>query len=356
VNAPPSTGSTDLPLFAVKGRDTAGLSARQSRIRAALGLPADGLLGGAKLKGLVEVDFMGPTAGGDLSLPAARLRHVWVSASWKELANLSVTVGQTWGVFTGPWFATSLAHLAVPRFGGAGFLFRRAPQVRLSVESAGPFVVAAQVAALAPYDNRTSAGVLVGERSGMPDGEARVAFAYRSGGKNWLELGLSGHYGREVYALDAPARDQTIESWGAAVDAHLELPALLVQGGAFLGQALGVMNTVAPEVRFTTTATTPAQTIDVSPIRNRGWWVQGVFFPQAIAQVLLGYGIEEPELGDLPTTATTVNRNQQLSGGVILALTSRWRVSVESTWFVTNTQDRFERNATQVEVGSLYAF
>jgi hypothetical protein len=357
VNASGGTaaGSTDLPLFAVKGRDTAGLSARQSRLRAAVAMPADGLLEGARLKGLAEVDFMGSFTSDDPSLPAVRLRHAWVAASWK---NLTLTVGQTWGVFTGPYFATSLAHLAIPRFGGAGFLFRRAPQVRVSAETSGPLALSVQLAALAPYDKTRSGSpsVFVGERSGIPDAEGRVAIALKPGGKPLLEVGGSGHYGQLVYFLDGAAKDETIESWGASVDARLEVPYLTVVGAAWLGEALGVFNTIAPEVRFTTNTATPAQAIDVSPVRNRGFWVQGTVFAGAPVQLVLGYGVEEPELEDLPTTATVINRNQQTSAGAIVALTKRWKVSVESTWFVTNTQDRFERNSTQVEVGSLYSF
>lgn len=353
------TGSTDLPLFAVQGRDTAGVSVRQSRIRAAVGLPTDGLLRGASAKGLVEVDFMGPLASDDASLPAVRLRHAWMAVTWKELANLTFTAGQTWSLFGGPNVALSLAHVAVPRFAGAGYLYRRAPQLRLGTETSGPVVLSAQVAALAPYDRPKSAGVLVGERSGFPDVEGRVAVAVRPGGEPLLEVGASGRYGREVYLLDGAGRDETVEGWGASVDARVELPHLTVMGAGFIGTALGAYQSVAPEVRFTTDGAVAAATpknLAVSAVRSMGLWVQGVVTPIPVLQGFVGYGIEEPREADLPATATVVNRNQQVSGGAILSLTSRWRVSTEVTWYLTNTQDWFRRNSTQVELGSLYAF
>jgi hypothetical protein len=349
-----ATGSTDLPTYAVNAHDTAGLSARQSRIRAAVGMPADGLLEGAKLRGLVEVDFMGPLGSDDPSLPAVRLRHAYLAASWR---NFGLTVGQTWGLFTGPYFATSLAHLAVPRFGGAGFLYRRAPQIRVSAETSGPLVLSVQLAALAPYDKAKSQNQLVGERSGVPDGEGRVSLAYRTGGRTWVDVGASGHYGRETWFLDGAAQDKTIESWGGSVDARIDVPYLTVSGAAFVGQALGVYATVAPEVRFTSDST--GKTTDVNPVRTMGFWAQAVLTPVAPLQLVAGYGIEEPKLEDLPvgpTPATIINRNQQVSGGAIVALTKAWRVSLEGTWFVTNTQDQFQRNSTQLEVGSLYEF
>jgi hypothetical protein len=372
---PTATGTTDLPLYATPtGTDAAGLSARQSRLRAGVTLPTDGLLGGAKLKGLVEMDFMGPLASDDHSLPAARLRHAWVAATWKEQANLTLLVGQSWGVFTGPHFAVSLAHLAVPRFGGAGFLYRRAPQLRVAAEGNGPVALSIQLAALAPYDKAKSGvgnDVLVGERSGIPDLEGRLALLVKPGGKALLELGVSGHYGEELYYLDGTASDARVKSWGAAADLRFDLPYVTVVGGAWYGDALGVMNPIAKEVRFTLAS---GKNVAVDGVTNMGGWAQLILTPVAGLQLVGGYGIENPEVDDLPFTSPTdpndpaavaaanaanakvVNRNQQVSGGILVNLTSKWRVSTEVTWFVTNTQDRFERNATQVELGSLYAF
>lgn len=361
---PASSGSTDLPLFANADRDAAGVSARQSRLRASITLPADGLLSGARLKGLAEVDFMGPLAGDDPSLPAVRLRHAWVAASWKQAANLTVLAGQSWGVFTGPHFATSLSHLAVPRFGGAGFLYRRAPQVRLSAEGSGLLAPSIQLAALAPYDKTKSANVLVGERSAVPDLEGRAALALRPGGKQVLEMGFSGRYGEEVYFLDGPARDETIESWGLAADVKLEVPYLTAVGGAWMGEALGVYASIAPEVRFTTNGVTGAgaRNVAVDPVRTKGFWGQGIVTPFAGVQLVGGYGLEQPEADDLPLStdaaanAKVVRRNEQVSGALIVNLTSRWRVSGEVTRFFTTTQDRVERDATLVQMGTLYAF
>jgi hypothetical protein len=373
---PTATGTTDLPLYVPPtGSDAAGLSVRQSRLRAAVTLPTDGLLHGAKLKGLVEMDFMGPLASaGDHSLPAVRLRHAWVAAIWKEQANLTLLVGQNWGVFTGPHFAVSLAHLAVPRFGGAGFLYRRAPQVRVAAEGSGPVALSVQLAALAPYDKATSGvgnDVIVGERSGIPDFEGRVALLVKPGGKPLLELGVSGHYGEELYFLDGTGKDGRVKSWGAAADLRFDLPYVTVVGGAWYGDALGVMNPIAKEVRFTTTS---GKNVAVDAVTNMGGWAQLILTPVTGLQLVAGYGIENPEVDDLPFTVPTdpndpaavaaanaanakvVNRNQQVSGGILVNLTSKWRVSTEVTWFVTNTQDRFERNATQLEIGSLYAF
>ena len=142
--------ANDLPRYAKGGpsdEEALGLGVRQSRLRLNIGIPSEGLLLDAKLKGLVELDFMGGNAVGtdDPSLPLVRLRHAWVSAAWPRLGNLSVLVGQTWGIVGGPYFAQSLSHLATPRFAGAGFLYRRAPQIRVSGDVGQTFGVAYQV-------------------------------------------------------------------------------------------------------------------------------------------------------------------------------------------------------------------
>jgi hypothetical protein len=364
--------AVDLPTFAADKATVqnvsrgVGIGAGQSRLRVNAGIPADGLLGGAKLKGLVEIDFQGVLAGNsDRSLPTLRLRHAWIAASWPELGKLQVLAGQSWGVFTGPLFAQSLAHLAVPRFAGAGFLFRRAPQVRVSGEFFAPVALVWQAAALAPVDNSTSSNVRVGERSGLPDFEGRVAAAFREGKKTVAEVGLSGRYGRELCFLDATGANQSVDSWGGAVDAKLDTRWVTVLGGGYFGQALSVFNTAAPDVKVTRDASTPTPKVTgVTPVHSRGFWAQGIAHALPVLDLAVGYGVEDPRNSDLAAqtavsatvSTSTIVRNRQWSGAAFLQLTSRWRVSAEGTWYVTNTYDGMERNATQFEVGSLFAF
>jgi hypothetical protein len=355
--------ASDLPQWAAHGVDTGGIAVRQSRIRAALGLPSDGLLADARLKGLLELDFLGGnSASTDASLPTARLRHAYLTVGWSDWCNRTLLVGQTWGVFTGPYFATSLGHLAVPRFGGAGFLYRRAPQVRLTSETKGSdLALQTTFAALAPVDKSTSQGFLVGERSSVPDVEGRVAALVRRGGKTVLELAGSGRFGQQKWQLDglSSKREKRLSSWGAAVDARIELPMLTLVGAAWTGQALGVYYSVAPGVKTVANATTATLLDNVSPVRSMGAWGQAILAPTSILQLVAGYGVEAPRRKDLPAgtaAAPTVTHNQQVSGGAILSLTSRWKVSGEVTWYDTTTYDHFKRNATQLELASLYAF
>jgi len=363
--------AADQPRFAIAappGEQDLGFAVRQSRVRAIVGIPADGLVKGAALKGLVELDFMGGYAGNDQSLPLVRLRHVWLSSTWKDAGNLSVLLGQTWGVFTGPYFAASLSHLATPRFAGAGFLYRRAPQLRLSGELGKGVALLWTAAALAPIDRNTAtaAAASVGERSGVPNVEGRLALAVKAPVK--LEVGASAHWGQEKYLLGSgavpPVRNGTVDSLGYAVDARLELPYLTVLGAAFKGENLDVWYSVAPGVK-TTSAPAPNATtlIAVDTVHTKGFWAQAQVTPVKGLQLLLGGGIEKPDRDDLPATVAagagtvpTPYDNRQASVGAIVNLASRWRVSLEGTRYWTRAVDGSEHDADQLELSSLLAF
>lgn len=357
------SNAVDLPQRAagLRGEVAAGMQARQSRVRANLGLPGGGLLGDAKLKGLVEVDFMGGNVNGDQSLTIVRFRHGWVSATWADLGNLTLTVGQTWGLFTGPYFAQSLGHLAVPRFAGAGFLFRRAPQVRLSGDLGGDLGLLWAVGAMAPMDKATvpapvTSAASVGERSGVPDLEGRAAVVFRPGRKNAAEVGVSFHLGQDRYLLNAGATNdnESVRSAGLSVDAKLDVAGFTLLGAAFQGRNLDILNTAGAGVR---TAPATGTITSAEAVETRGVWGQLQYQATPALQLVAGGGLERPTASDLAAGATVVRRNGQASAGVVVNLTPRWRCAAEVTRYVTtyNAADsRYE--LTQAELSTLFAF
>jgi hypothetical protein len=358
--------ATDLPRAAVlPGSERSfSMSVRQSRLRAEVGWPGDGLLGGAVLQGLVEVDFAGGHAGADASLPLLRLRHAWASATWAERAHLSLLAGQSWGLLGGPGFAQSLAHLAVPRFAGAGFLYRRAPQLRLAAGSGGDLSWQVQGALLAPLDRSTAPvptaanATSVGVRSGLPDVAARAALGWRPNGRPLLEVGLSGHAGREKYRLDGQAGqpDGSIDSWGGALDARLDLPRLTLLGAAFAGKNLDVCNTAGTGATQWTDAST-GRLLAVSGVQTAGAWGQAQWTATEGLVLLLGAGLEASRRADLPAGGV-LWRNVQASGGALLDLGSRWRAGLEGTGYWTRTTAGRDARAhsTQLELSLLCAF
>jgi hypothetical protein len=382
----------DLPRWAlpngIADQRAFGMNARQSRLRAGVGIPSDGFLGGATLKGFVEADFAGGNVTTDTVVP--RLRHYFASATFKNLSNLSVLVGQTWGVAGGAYFPEGLAHAVMPRFGGAGFAFRRAPQVRVSgdLPLPGPLGFNVAVAALQPGD--TSLGgssansATQGNDSAFPNLEGRVSANYKMNGKPLAEVGLWTHYGREKYewdvgAVTSVAQDDTVASQAYGVDMRISLPYVTLIGHAFMGENLDVLASIAGlkaaapgASNFTTGTLTDASnplSVQRKAMKTRGGWAQAVITPVKGFSLLAGMGMENPDDDTLWLASSTlasrdniITKNTQYSAGTIVNLTSKWRVSFEATRYLTQISKASGENgrdvlpATQFEVGSLLAF
>jgi len=381
----------DLPRYAlvngIGDQRALGMAARQSRLRAGIGIPTDGFLAGATLKGLVEADFAGGATSADTVVP--RLRHYYISSTWKDLSNLSLLVGQTWGVAGGAYFPESLAHAVMPRFGGAGFMFRRAPQVRVSgdLPVPGPVAFSMTAAALAPGDTSLAGSSALsatnGNDSAFPNLEARVAGSYKPSGKPLAEVGLWTHYGREKYeiaqSVTVPyAQDSVAKSQAVGVDVRVTLPYFQLIGHAFQGENLDVLASIAGMKATAPSATTnfttgtlldntdPAHPKRIG-MKTKGGWAQAVVTPVKGVQVLAGAGMENPDdatlsVGTAAIANYTITKNTQYSAGTIVALSSKWRVSFEATRYLTQVSDSFAENgrrtyaSNQFEVGSLVSF
>jgi hypothetical protein len=363
------------------------MQARQSRLRAGIGIPSDGLLGGTMLKGFVEADFAGGNVTTDTVVP--RLRHYFVSATWKSLSNLSVLAGQTWGVAGGAYFPEGLAHAVMPRFGGAGFAFRRAPQIRVSgdLPLPGPVGFNVAVAALQPGDTSLAGSsansATQGNDSAFPNLEGRVSANYKMNGKPLVELGAWTHYGREKYewdvgAVTSVAQDYTVASQAYGLDARVTLPYVTLIGHAFIGENLDVLASIAGLKAAAPHATNNATTgtildatdplnVKRKAMKTRGGWAQAVVTPVKGFSLLAGMGMENPDddtlaLKGATIADNTITKNTQYSAGTIVNLTSKWRVSFEATRYLTQIskasgeKGRDVLPATQFEVGSLVAF
>ncbi len=386
----------------------AGLAVRQSRFRMNVGIPSDGLLGKAVMKGLLEADFSG-AAGSDVSAWLPRLRHAYVTATWKELNNLTLLVGQTWGVAPGPYFPTSITHLVVPRFGGAGLLFRRASQVRLTGDvpvATAAGVSATYTAAVVTPDNAN------GEKSTMPNLEGRVAGQYKMNGKQMVDVGLFGHFGKEkwaTYALTgtgpttsaAANGTKTLETTDLTtqvlgVDLKIDVPYVSLvamywqakNADAYYTTAPGVVTQTSTDTSDTACGTLasdgsgyctatgqttrkPNQVVTgIADAETKGYLAQATITPVKGLQFALGYGVEQPDKDSLFQFATVAAKkeqlvkNQQLSGGVIYNISSKWRIGLEFTQYKTDYDYKASTadpvvtksfTANQIELGTLLA-
>lgn len=355
-----SFNAADFPRNAAGDEDekAAGFSVRQSRLRLGANVPSGGgILGNPALRGFVELDFSGGYAGGsnpDESMPLFRLRHAYVTANWKEHGNLTLLVGQTNDIFHGWVGAASLSHLATPRFSGAGFLHRRAPQIRLSGEVGKDLAVGWTVGAVSPYD-KTTIAPNPGYRSVLPHAEARLAFMLRGASKLKVEVGVGAKYGQEKFRM-VDGSDETVKSQGAAADLKVEFGRVALVGGAFLGENLDGENSIAPGVVTTSTAAgvTPAGLLTVKSVPTKGGWGQLQLTPVKGFLLLAGAGMDMPD-EDL-IGATAIKKNLQISGGAIVNLTSKWRAGLEYTRYQTELKDDTKTEASQVEFSTLLAF
>lgn len=353
--------AADFPRSAAADEEekASGFSVRQSRFRVGLNVPGGpGLLGSPVMKGFVEADFGGGYAGGsapDESMPLLRLRHAYVTATWKERGNLTLLAGQSNDVFHGQVGAASLAHLATPRFSGAGFLHRRAPQLRLSGEVGKDVAVGWTVAALSSYDKfNVGNNTMVGYRAVLPNVEARLAYLLRGDSKVKLELGVGGRYGLEKFRM-ADGSDEEVTSQAAAADLKVEFGWLTLVGGAFVGENLDVASSIAPGVQADVTGTGAAAVLNsVRSVPTKGGWGQLQLIPVKGLQLLAGAGVELPDEDFL--SATGIERNLQISGGAVVSLASRWRAGLEYTRYETKTKDGETARSGQLEVSTLLAF
>ncbi len=365
----------------VADQKSEGWAARESRLRAGLTIPTDNFLAGTVVKGLLEVDFMGgaPAATSSVDPTIIRLRHAYFSATWKNMNNLTLTVGQTWGVAQGLNFADSIAHLAVPRFGGAGFLYRRAPQVRLATDiPAGPVTLNVAAGVLAAGDISSAASNSAGNASGVPNVEGKIGATYKSSGPlKALNLNFMAHYGQERYLFTqggvANSRDATATSQLLELEGKADFGLVSVLGGIWTGQNLDVYNSIGG---YWTALSGSAPTVNgvvlddanfkAYEIETQGAYAQLGVTPTKGVLLVAGYGFENPKdstlhlpvAGAVPAV-NLILRNTQYSAAAIVNLTTKWRVSFEATRFLTQRalgnggSDTMTGN--QFQLGSLFS-
>jgi hypothetical protein len=339
--------SGDFPNFANGMPGSFIMSSRLSRFGVNLDLPTEGIPG-TTLKGQVEIDFGGGftnTVGNSFQwyVPVPRLRLANSTLRFKlgETASASILAGLAPGLLA-PLFGFRPAF-HTPIFYFAGNLWSRSPQFRVFGDVGGDFSVTWAAAMLAPLTNLADSVTTQlisndfgpGNRARMPDFEARVGVLYKRDKKTVADVGVSGHVGREYYALTG--QDKDVDSWGAALDANLNFGFIGVRGEVFAGMNLDSNNGNFPGaspgggVRFVRAAATGLPD-NVFPIHTRGGWAQLIVTPVPVIQLVGGYGYEQPTEGDLgtPPLADTIKlRNAHIYAAVMLSPTKAWFTGFE---------------------------
>jgi hypothetical protein len=302
------TNNSDVPVYAdtLAGAELAGLPARNVGAAARqtrLGLTVSEVRAiGAVVSATVQVDFFGgqQASTGGRTYPLVRLRVASVHVDW---AHVGLLVGQD-ALLIAPQSPVSFASFATPLFAYSGNLWFRAPQVRLTAETSWSAHLGLQAAALAPMQPSPQGALLTqpdtAERSARPSVEARTYLSWGDGDAA-SEIGVGGHLG-----WLATTGDTLLQSQVVAADARIAFGRhVAISGEAFIGQALGTFGGGV------------GQNLGVAqvPVHSRGGWAQLDIRPGGGWQLGGGYGIDDPDTGDLPITGR--GRNVTIAGHLI---------------------------------------
>jgi hypothetical protein len=270
----------------------AGASARQSQMALTTFVPN---VAGAEFTGEVDADFFGgqqPSSGGR-TFPLMRLRRLRAELTWPHAWLL---IGQE-----APPMAelnpSSLGQVGFTAFAGSGNLWLWIPQIRAGIEAGSTLRIGLEASALAPTTGDPQDLFATqpdrAERSRRPYTQGRVRVRWDQSGTSG-EVSLGGHYG-----WLAITESTLVVSKAAAASALLAVGPVELRAEGFTGQALGglgggaIGQSLGPGSRA---------------VRTRGGWAQLNLKPRTGWEIGGGYGLDDPEDGDLnPLTSRLKN-------------------------------------------------
>jgi len=325
-----------LPYVDGEEDDEFNVTANRSR----LGVKLDGPDGeNVDVSGRIEFDFYG---GGAENKANPRLRHAYV-----ELRSSAVDVlaGQTWDVFS-PLIPTTLNFIALWKSGNTGY---RRPQIRLTKAVQVTDNAKVTVAASA---NRSMGRGYDGEDAGVPSFQGRAAFATKFVGGKFLEVGVSGLWGREesAYADSLGAvTTYELDSTGFAVDASVPLgEKVALKGEYFSGKNLraylgGVFQGIAD------VPSDEARGVEPVEVEATGWWGQLTLRPASELAFNVGAGSDDPDLPDGDTT-NEIEKNSTYFGNVVWTVAPSVTIGAEYARFETEYvgDKTYENNRMQL--------
>jgi hypothetical protein len=369
----------DFPVQALANHDGGSfvLGARGSRFGFKISVPDDPWTG-AKLNAIIEADFkagslptaaqVSPTctttastttpvaytttcsASASLTAPSTswyngllRLRLAYMTASWGDASNrLTFEAGQDFGLIA-PLNATSIAWGYDPLYSQAGNIWRRSPQFRVQYEGGTPSVgLVLAAAVLSPADSQVSAATATtasplpgyaldygaGNRSRVPNFEARAAVVAKQGAKKLAELGISYHYDKRRYSVSNSLVSADSTGQILAADLQVNLPFITIQGEGFFNDgADDSVNGIASAVVVSGGANGAVPV--VRTIQSRGGWGQAVLKPMPEIWIPVGYGVEQVAYKNIGLAASTRTSNHVFTAGIILNASNPWKFGFE---------------------------
>ena len=315
--------------------DVMSITARESR----LGLDFSWTDGLYKTDAKVELDFYGlgvssATASSQENKATSMLRHAYAQVT---RGHWSLLAGQTSDVMS-PLAPKTVNYTVCWDQGNIGY---RRPQLRLStwVKPSERAKVTLAVAAArtlgGDVDGASIDGIAVddGADSGLPTFEGRLGLGLQMCDKGSLDLGFSGHYGRETRSTATAIDTLSAESWSVNADLKATFCARTeLAGEFFLGKNLGTyFGGVGQTLNFIG-----------EEIGAMGGWVQVSHSPVNRLWLNLGYGFDDPDEEDFGVaegstkTEKFFDKNSVVFGSVFYNLTSTVQTMLEVSWLETD--------------------
>lgn len=280
------------------------LTARHTR----LGLNAGGFkFGDFRATAKVEIDFYG---SGAENKPMNYMRHAYLRIT---NGKLTIIAGQYWDIIN----PLNPATINYPVLWGAGNIGYRRPQLSLRYDiKSGKNLYCLQAGIFRTIaGDYNGDGIEDGVAGGFPTLQGRVSARINLGGRKFLQLGISGHYGRSKGAGD-------FDSSSINFDCVLSLTSgfkLVAEyfSGENLGTFLGGI----------------AQSIDAGrEVEAHGFYVNLQSELNRRVTLSLGYGMDDP----LPYSSGSRSKNTTVFGNILWKLHKAIRVGFEVSWWSTD--------------------
>jgi hypothetical protein len=280
------------------------LTARQTR----LGFNIGGIkFGDFKATAKIEMDFYG---SGAENKPMNYMRHAYLKIT---NGKLTLIAGQYWDIIC-PLNASTINY---PVLWGAGNMGYRRPQLSLRYDlKSGKNIYSLQAGVfrtIAADYNRD--GIEDGIAGGFPTLQGRCSAKINLGGKKFVQLGVSGHFGKSKGAIDYNSTSLNFD-FILALSPKLKLVAEYFNGknlGTYLG---GIVQSIDSK----------------GEIRAKGIFANLQSSLNKKTSVSLGFGIDNP----IVNTTGARAKNTTFFGNIVTKLHKALKVGFEISWWSTD--------------------
>ena len=319
------------------------MTAKETR----LGLDIKGPeVGSVKTTGKIETDFYGP--GGSANSPNLRMRLGYLDLAHAN--GFSFRAGQDWETFITVFpKILNFTYLA-----DAGALGLRRPQARLTQEIpvGGKSKLTAKIAAARTIgEDIDGGGMDDGADSGTPSVQGNLIFETPVFANKPAKISVSGHFGQETLdtsvsnkITDVDTKDY--DSWSVIGSVLLPFSDhVAIQGSAWQGANLdNYFGGIGQGIN---------KTLDTE-IGAKGGWAQLVLDPVEKINLNLGYGLDDPDEGDL--NKGNRSKNELLFANVFFKLNSAVTLGLEYSYITTSYKEASDATDNRIQGSALYRF